>query len=53
MLIVAYKINETLVENYSKDETNCSAIILVIVTLAIVGGIITWIILQYIDFSGP
>jgi hypothetical protein len=45
MLVVAYKINETLVENYNKDDTNCSAIILMIVTISIVGGIVTWVVL--------
>lgn len=47
MLVVSYKINETLVNNYNEDETKCSAIILMSTTVAITLSNLLWIILQY------
>jgi len=44
MLIVAYKINETLVANYEEDESGCSGAILIGLTLIILGANITWVV---------
>jgi len=51
MLIVAYKINDTLVSNYQADTGACSGIILMGTTLVISGGNLYWIIQQFLDFS--
>jgi len=51
MLIVAYKINDTLVGNYEVDPGSCSGIILVVFTICITGGNLFWIIHQYITFK--
>lgn len=53
MLVVSYKINETLVNNYNNDETKCSAIILMSTTISITFSNLFWIVLQYKDFNGP
>lgn len=45
MLVVSYKINETLVNNYNNDDTKCSGIILMSVTIAITSSNILWIVL--------
>lgn len=55
MLVVAYKINEMLVGNYeteSSEGIGCSGIIVLILTFLITAGNITWLIFQYIWFSG-
>lgn len=51
MLVVGYKINDTLVRNYEADTTHCSGIILILVTLSITGLNIWWIIAQYESFK--
>jgi len=45
MLVVSYKINETLVNNYNNDQTKCSAIILMSTTIAITLSNLLWIVL--------
>lgn len=55
MLVVAYKVNEILVGNYqveSSDGLGCSGVIVIILTVLLTGGNITWLIFQYIWFSG-
>ncbi|TNV87241.1 hypothetical protein FGO68_gene8497 [Halteria grandinella] len=55
MLVVAYKVNELLVGNYeseSSDGLGCSGIIVIILTVLLTAGNITWLIFQYIWFSG-
>ena len=55
MLVVAYKINEALVGNYEKEESNglgCSGIVIIILTGLITIGNIVWIIFQYIWYHG-
>ena len=45
MLVVAYKINETLVGNYERENTNglgCSGVIIIVLTALITLGNITW-----------
>jgi hypothetical protein len=51
MLMVAYKINDTLVRNYENDSGNCSGIILIGVTTALIGINLYWIVKQFMDFS--
>jgi len=50
MLIVAYKTNDKLVTNYQNDTTNCSAIILGLVTLTTTVVNAWWIVEQYMSF---
>lgn len=54
MLIVAYTVNDTLVRNVDVEaqQLGCSAIILISLTVILFGGNITWIIFQYIYFTG-
>lgn len=55
MLVVAYKINETLIGNYEQENTNgvgCSGIIIIIITALITIGNVTWIVYQYIWYHG-
>jgi len=55
MLVVAYKINESLVSNYEAENTNgvgCSGIIIIVLTVLITVGNITWAVFQYIWFNG-
>ena len=55
MLVVAYKVNELLVGNYvneSSDGLGCSGVIVIILTAVITIGNITWLVFQYIWFSG-
>lgn len=51
MLAVSYKINETLVNNYTKDQTNCSKYILILASLLFAGITIYAIIDQFLTFS--
>ena len=53
MLIVAFEINETLVANVEKEAERgaegigCSALIVIILTVAITGINVTWLVFQY------
>lgn len=47
MLIVAYKMNERLVENVNNDDSACSSTILVMAFLIVTGGNIFWIVMQF------
>lgn len=51
MLIVAYKINEILVKNYEKDQSKCSATILIGALLTSLVGCFTFIIYSYKEFN--
>jgi hypothetical protein len=51
ILVVSFKINNTLVRNYERDEGNCSGYILMLVTFTIFGGNLFWIGLQYTEFK--
>lgn len=51
MLIVAYKINEQMVQNAMNDSTNCSSVILVILTALLTGANIYWAVQQYRQFK--
>ena len=45
MLVVSYKINDTLIGNYESENTNgigCSGIIVIFITALITIGNITW-----------
>ena len=47
MLVVAYKINETLVGNYERENTQglgCSGLVIIVLTAIITAGNITWAI---------
>ena len=55
MLVVAYKINESLVSNYEAENTNgvgCSGIIIIVLTALITIGNVTWAVYQYIWYHG-
>lgn len=52
ILSVAYKINDSLVRVYNDGEVKSVGILLIILTLGVYGGSITWIVFQYIEFSG-
>ena len=52
MLVTAYKVNDNLVSNYERDQGSCSGIILAGLTLVLTGLNITWIVLQFMTFSG-
>jgi hypothetical protein len=47
MLVVSFKINETLVNNYNEDESKCSGIILMTTTVVITLSNLLWIVLQF------
>ena len=54
ILVVAYTLNSTLVENVSRDEGgigSCSGIILLTLFLVLTGGNVTWIVFQFIEFG--
>lgn len=51
MLIVGYKVNDTLVRNYEQDTSNCSGIILMLVTIVLTVINAWWMIAQYISFG--
>jgi hypothetical protein len=55
MLVVAYKVNDVLVGNYSlenSDGVTLSTVILIGITGLITIGNIVWLVFQYIWFSG-
>ena len=53
MLIVAFTINDQLISNYENDhDSNCSAVILLGVTLAVTVGNLWWIVKMFMTFSG-
>ena len=55
MLIVAYVVNDILIRNVNTEGTGAmttSGIILIVSTLLLTSGNITWIVLQYIWFTG-
>jgi hypothetical protein len=55
MLVVAYKVNDVLVGNYSlenSDGVSLSTVILIGITGLITIGNIVWLVFQYIWFSG-
>jgi hypothetical protein len=43
MLVVAYKINDSLVGNYEREQGGCSAVLLIIFTAIITIGNIVWL----------
>lgn len=51
MLAAAYKINERLVTNVNHDDSNCSKIILICVTLVITAGYFAWLVTNFMDFQ--
>jgi len=51
MLAAAYKINDRLVTNVSKDTGKCSSIILIFLTLCVTAGYISWMVTSFIDFT--
>ena len=52
MLAVAYKINETLVNNYQSDQGGCSGAILIGMTVVLTIISIVWLVYQYIWYGG-
>jgi hypothetical protein len=55
MLIVAYVINDVLIRNVNVEggeAMSCSGIILIVSTIVLFGGNVTWIVIQFIEFSG-
>lgn len=55
MLIVAYVVNDVLISNVNREgaeSMTCSGIILIVSTLLLTTGNITWIVLQFIWFTG-
>lgn len=55
MLVVSFKINETLVGNYERENTNgvgCSGFIIILLTVCITAGNIVWAVYQYIWYHG-
>jgi hypothetical protein len=52
MLIVAYKINERLISNYENENPSngvgCSGIIIILITVLLTSGNLTWTVYQYI-----
>jgi hypothetical protein len=52
MLVVAYKINETLVGNYERDQGGCSGFTLIGMTAVLTIISIVWLIYQYIWYGG-
>lgn len=51
ILAVAYKINDSLVSVYNDGEVKSVGFLLIVLTLGVYGGTITWIVYQYIFFS--
>jgi hypothetical protein len=51
MLIVSYKLNDSLVGHYNRTNAPGVAAMIVIVTLVLTGLNITWLVFQYIWFS--
>ena len=51
MLIVAYKVNDSLVESAQNDQGSCSNIILISFTLVLTGFNGWWIVKQYTEFK--
>lgn len=51
MLLVSYKINDTLVSNFNKDPTSCSKWILILVSAFFLSATVYTLIKQYKDFS--
>ena len=51
MLLVSYKINDTLVSNFNKDPTSCSKWILILVSVFFFSATVYSLIKQYKDFS--
>jgi hypothetical protein len=52
MLIVSYKLNDSLVGNYNRTNAPGIAAIIIIMTSLLTGLNVTWIVYQYIWFSG-
>ena len=52
ILSVAYKINDSLVKVYNDGEVKSVGFLMIILTFMLYGGSITWIVFQYIEFSG-
>ena len=55
MLVVAYKINETLVGNYENESGSglgCSGVVVIIITGIFTIGNIVWLVYQFIWFHG-
>ena len=52
MLIVAYKINDTLIGNYNNTFNKGLAVLIVAVTVILTGVNITWIVFQFYWFDG-
>ena len=55
VLLLAYSINDVLVSNVEKEGGNafsCSGIILIVIFVLVTGGNITWLIFQYLRFTG-
>jgi hypothetical protein len=52
MLVVAYKVNETMVGNFERDQGGCSGAIIIGLTVFITLINITWGVFQYIWFGG-
>lgn len=52
MLVVAYKINEVLVNNYEESGDTCSGSILVGLTVALAAISFTWLGFQYYWYRG-
>ena len=54
-MIVAYKFNEVLINNYNKENPanniGCSGFIIILLTLILTAGNVTWIVYQYIWFK--
>lgn len=56
MLVVAYVINDTLLINVEKEgggACTCSGIIMLSLFIIFLGGDITWIVFQFIEFGKP
>lgn len=51
MLLVSYKINDTLVGNYNKDPTSCSKWILLLVSLIFLGLTVYGVVIQFMTFG--
>lgn len=55
ILLLAYSLNDVLVSNVEKEGGNafsCSGIILIVIFVLVTGGNITWLVFQYIKFTG-
>ena len=54
VLVMAYSLNEVLVSNVEKEggsAFSCSGIILIVIFVLSLGGNVTWLIFQYIEFG--